>query len=478
MRPSLLRLLVLLAAAAAEVGAAPTGDLIHALPGLATQPPFKQYSGYLEVDGDKKHIHYWFVEAEDTAGNKPPLVLWLNGGPGCSSMASLLTGNGPFRVQPDGTTLTCNKHSWNKLAHMLYLESPVWVGYSTSDNKKDIKTNDTEVARVNHLALKKFIELFPEYQTNDLYLGGESYAGIYVPTLAEKVMEDSSLHLKGIIVGNGDTSHETDINSRVYFAYYHGLLGSRLWSDLQKYCCCCGKCNFYNNRNANCITAVENAYFIVNELGLNVYNIYASCDGGVPGSYKYESGELVSYDEFIRRPLRNSGKQTLPEPLPAEPSEELKISCLSITALSTYMNSNLVRKALHIVESAPAWKICNFELFGNYTKLYPTVKDQYMKLLLSANRYRILVYNGDVDIVCNFLGNKWFVDCLGQQEKGPQRPWTYIEENGQKQIGGFVQEFTTNIAFLTVKGAGHMAAADKPCATYNMFERFIHQKPF
>lgn len=48
----------------------------------------------------------------------------------------------------------------------------------------------------NYLALKEFFKLFPEYSKNELFLTGESYAGIYIPTLAERVLEDSSLNLK------------------------------------------------------------------------------------------------------------------------------------------------------------------------------------------------------------------------------------------------------------------------------------------
>lgn len=48
----------------------------------------------------------------------------------------------------------------------------------------------------NYLALKEFFRLFPEYSKNQLFLTGESYGGIYIPTLAERVMEDQSLNLQ------------------------------------------------------------------------------------------------------------------------------------------------------------------------------------------------------------------------------------------------------------------------------------------
>ncbi|XP_026547771.1 lysosomal protective protein-like, partial [Notechis scutatus] len=303
--PLPLLLLAAAAAAAAWSGSPSSKFAIDFLPGLAKQPAFEQYTGYLSVDGDQ-HLHYWFVEAEEADAEKP-LVLWLNGGPGCSSIAGLLSEHGPFRVQPDGVTLKYNDYAWNKLAHILYLESPVGVGYSYSDSQH-YQTNDTEVARVNYLALKEFFNLFPEHLPKDLYLAGESYGGIYIPTLAQWVMQDASLNLKGLSVGNGLSSYETNDNSLVYFAYYHGLLGNQLWGDLQRFCCSGEKCNFHKNPNLNCTAAMMEVIHIVDESGLNIYNLYAPCAGGVPGKFSYLDGTLVTHDlgnRFYWHPLRS-----------------------------------------------------------------------------------------------------------------------------------------------------------------------------
>ncbi|XP_066482554.1 lysosomal protective protein [Tiliqua scincoides] len=457
-------------------GAAPAAHEVTYLPGLAKQPAFRQYSGYLHVDGDR-HLHYWFVEAQSSPAEQP-LVLWLNGGPGCSSVAGLLTEHGPFTTQPGGASLEYNDYAWNKLANILYLESPVGVGYSYSESQ-DYQTNDTEVARVNYLALKEFLRLFPEHSKKDLFLTGESYGGIYIPTLAQWVMQDSSLNLKGLAVGNGLSSYETNDNSLVYFAYYHGLLGSRLWTDLQTSCCSDGKCNFHDNANLNCTLAMEEVIRIVDESGLNIYNLYALCAGGVPGHYRYDNGMLVTHDlgnNFIRHPIRYSLRQNLLELQGGKKKVRLDPPCINTTAPTTYMNDPQVRNALHIVDNAPEWQMCSFAVSHGYKRLYTKMNDQYLKLL-STMKYRILLYNGDVDMACNFLGDEWFVESLGQKVEVSRRPWTYSDENGQQQIGGFVKEFS-NIAFLTVKGAGHMVPADQPRAAFNMFERFITKQPF
>uniref|UniRef100_A0A674B7M4 Carboxypeptidase n=1 Tax=Salmo trutta TaxID=8032 RepID=A0A674B7M4_SALTR len=415
---------------------APEADEIKFLPGLQKQPNFKQYSGYFNV-ADNKHLHYWFVESQkDPAAS--PVVLWLNGGPGCSSLDGLLTEHGPFLIQNDGMSLEYNPYSWNMIANVLYLESPAGVGFSYSDDSH-YTTNDTEVSMNNYLALKEFFKAFPEYIKNEFFLTGESYGGIYIPTLAERVMEDASMNLQGIAVGNGMSSYEMNDNSLVYFAYYHGLLGTRLWGDLQAYCCDGGKCDFYNNHNPNCSSNVNLGNSFINHEWTQLWNQKLK---GVASLYK-----LVRLDP----PCTNSTPSTL------------------------YLNNPYVKTALHISPSALPWVICSAEVNLNYNRLYMDVRKQYLKLL-GALKYRVLVYNGDVDMACNFLGDEWFVESLQQEVQVKRRPWLYYTGKSQ-QVGGFVKEFS-NLAFLTVKGSGHMVPTDKPIAAFTMFSNFIKKQPY
>uniref|UniRef100_A0A674B6X8 Carboxypeptidase n=1 Tax=Salmo trutta TaxID=8032 RepID=A0A674B6X8_SALTR len=424
---------------------APEADEIKFLPGLQKQPNFKQYSGYFNV-ADNKHLHYWFVESQkDPAAS--PVVLWLNGGPGCSSLDGLLTEHGPFLIQNDGMSLEYNPYSWNMIANVLYLESPAGVGFSYSDDSH-YTTNDTEVSMNNYLALKEFFKAFPEYIKNEFFLTGESYGGIYIPTLAERVMEDASMNLQGIAVGNGMSSYEMNDNSLVYFAYYHGLLGTRLWGDLQAYCCDGGKCDFYNNHNPNCSSNLNEVQDVVYNSGLNIYNLYAPCPGGV-GKRKLKG--VASLYKLVR----------------------LDPPCTNSTPSTLYLNNPYVKTALHISPSALPWVICSAEVNLNYNRLYMDVRKQYLKLL-GALKYRVLVYNGDVDMACNFLGDEWFVESLQQEVK--RRPWLYYTGKSQ-QVGGFVKEFS-NLAFLTVKGSGHMVPTDKPIAAFTMFSNFIKKQPY
>ncbi|KAM8947649.1 lysosomal protective protein-like [Pelodytes ibericus] len=451
---------------------APAGDKITHMPGLLTQPSFGQYSGYLDVPGGK-HFHYWFVESEEEPSTSP-LVLWLNGGPGCSSVSGLLTEHGPFLIQMDGNKLKYNPFSWNKIANILYLESPAGVGFSYSEDKQ-YETNDTEVTNDNYSALKDFFRLFPEYIKNDFYITGESYGGVYVPTLAVKVSQDSSINLKGIAVGNGILSYDMNDDSLLYFSRYHGILGSELWSDLLSHCCTDGKCSFSKFQNMRCWPLARKAFRATFDKGTNIYNLYQPCSGGVRGEIRDDGDRITVYHPGMFSPVLDSEfTKKLVSVTHSKKPVVLSMPCVNSSAETRFMNKQKVRTALHIPVHLPSWEICSDQVFQRYDREVLSLHVQFKELL--KKEYRILVYSGDFDMACNFLGNEWFVDSLNLTLQVNQRPWLYME-NGEQQIAGFVKEFT-NLVFLTIKGAGHMAPTDKPKAAFVMFSRFIQNKPF
>lgn len=103
-------------------------DRIVELPGQPPNVKFSQFSGYITVDeSDGRNLFYWLIEAkkvsEEDEDKDKPVVLWLNGGPGCSSIAYGASEEvGPFRVRPDGKTLYLNSYAWNngKLVFSFY----------------------------------------------------------------------------------------------------------------------------------------------------------------------------------------------------------------------------------------------------------------------------------------------------------------------------------------------------------------------
>ncbi|KAK1891069.1 Lysosomal protective protein [Dissostichus eleginoides] len=179
-------------------------DEVTHLPGMKFKPNYLQWSGYLQARPGV-FLHYWFVTSQRDPV-KDPLVLWLNGGPGCSSLDGFLSENGPFHVSDNGATLYENPSSWNKIANVLYIESPAGVGYSYSDDKK-YATDDDQVSDDNYRALQSFFSKFPNFTKNEFFIFGESYGGIYAPTLSLRVATGAAkINFKGFSVGNGLSS--------------------------------------------------------------------------------------------------------------------------------------------------------------------------------------------------------------------------------------------------------------------------------
>ncbi|GFV17667.1 serine carboxypeptidase ctsa-4.1 [Trichonephila clavipes] len=161
-------------------------DEVKDLPGLDFPLNYKHYSGYLNASNNK-YFHYWFFESQRSP-SEDPLLLWMNGGPGCSSLDGLFTELGPLHVTDDGKKLFNNPYAWNRVANVIFLETPAGVGFSYSDNEK-YATDDDTVSRDNYEALLHFFEKFPQFKKNEFYVTGESYGGIYVPTLSVQILK-------------------------------------------------------------------------------------------------------------------------------------------------------------------------------------------------------------------------------------------------------------------------------------------------
>ena len=157
-------------------------DLASNLPD-APAFPTTTYSGYLDVKGTTKSLHYVFTESMDSP-ETDPVIIWFNGGPGCSSMLGMMQELGPVVVNDGELFLESNPHPWNVRANVLFIESPAGVGWSVAGSDSDLDTNDMIQSQDAMSALRKFYKKFPEYLSNELFISGESYGGIYVPYLA------------------------------------------------------------------------------------------------------------------------------------------------------------------------------------------------------------------------------------------------------------------------------------------------------
>ncbi|XP_044397739.1 serine carboxypeptidase 1 [Triticum aestivum] len=178
----------------------------QALPGQPEGVDFDQYGGYVIVDEENgRALFYYLVES----ASEKPLLLWLNGGPGCSSLGyGAMQELGPFRVTEDNRTLSRNMHAWNSVANMIFLESPAGVGFSYSNTSADYDlSGDQRTAADAYVFLVRWLERFPEYKDRAFYISDESYTGHYAPQLVVTILlhntcnNRSIINLQGILVG-------------------------------------------------------------------------------------------------------------------------------------------------------------------------------------------------------------------------------------------------------------------------------------
>ena len=142
--------------------------------------------------------------------SEAPVSLWLQGGPGSSSMLGLFEINGPFQCLDDGnggTTLDLNPYAWSRKVNMIYIDNPTGTGFSHTGSA-GLVTDQDEVATDLYELLTQFFTMFPEYQPNDFFVFGESYAGKYVPTISRKIHDENPtaaipINFKGLGIGNG-----------------------------------------------------------------------------------------------------------------------------------------------------------------------------------------------------------------------------------------------------------------------------------
>ncbi|EFP93244.2 uncharacterized protein PGTG_19190 [Puccinia graminis f. sp. tritici CRL 75-36-700-3] len=155
-----------------------------------TTPGVKSYSGYIDT-GNNQSMFFWFFEARNNP-KTAPLGLWLNGGPGCSSLFGALQENGPCRINAESTQSSLNPYSWNTYANMLYIDQPIATGFSYGD--RNVFSSDQAAARVWEFFQTFFsIPTFSQYASREMTFWSESYGGHYGPKFTEYFRAQNAL---------------------------------------------------------------------------------------------------------------------------------------------------------------------------------------------------------------------------------------------------------------------------------------------
>ncbi|KAJ0978228.1 hypothetical protein J5N97_013702 [Dioscorea zingiberensis] len=413
----------LVAASTAEQEA----DRISQLPGQPMNVEFSQYSGYVTVNEKAgRALFYWLVETPATV-HTAPLVLWLNGGPGCSSIAYGASEElGPFRINSDGKTLFMNQYAWNKVANILFLESPAGVGFSYSNTSSDLYTVGDQITAIDaYHFLVNWFERFPQYKYRDFYIAGESYAGHYVPQLSQlvyrknKAIQKPIINFKGFMVGNAVTDDYHDFVGTFEYWWTHGLISDDTYKELKVTC----DLESSEHPSVDCVKVLDTANV---EFGnIDPYSIYtrtcnlsSSLKHNVRGHYPWMSR---AYDPCTDRYAK------------------------------VYYNLPEVQKALHanVTGMKYAWDTCS-NIVGAYWADSPRSMLPIYRELIAAG-LRIWVFSGDTDAVVPVTATRYSIDALKLPTLTSWYPWY---DNGK--VGGWSQVYK-GLTFVTVTGAGHEA---------------------
>jgi len=393
-----------------------TRDEIKSLPGIDNVSG-KTYGGFVEVNEKYgANLYYYFVESQNSPTD--PVVLWLQGGPGCSSLFGCFVENGPNIIQKDGS-FKSNPYSWTTNSSMIWIDSPVGTGYSFVKKSSGYANDEKTIANELYIALSTFFfKLHPEYSKLPFYIFGESYAGKYVPWLTDTIINmnlnsSQKINLKGIGVGDGWVNPYYQTGSYAPFLYANDLINE-----------------------VELVTAdgIYDSYKGLVDVGL--YELADTIGNMLLSLVAAEAGGVEVYD--IRKT--------------EDPTDPL------MDKLQTYLNKPEVKKMMNAGDSS--WTACAdapyFALMGDITrsseKLFPKI--------LAAN-IPVLIYNGNYDLICNYFGTQTWLSVLD---------WPYSKEflNARNQtwnVGSSQAGYYKSANILThliVLNAGHMSPYDQP----------------
>ncbi|TMW60629.1 hypothetical protein Poli38472_000671 [Pythium oligandrum] len=458
-------------------------DLIQELYGKPEEYTSRLFSGYLPI-GNGGQAFYFYAESQSDKPEEDPVLLWLNGGPGASSLAGCFTENGPLLVNDDGESLRVNEYGWNKASNFLCIESPVGVGFSYNASGV-YESDDLKQADELYLALQQFFDKFPWLRENDFIISGESYGGIYVPTTAKRIVEgnlagDAKINLKKFVVGNG--VNEFMGLSMILYAYYHGLMSTADYKRIRTDCPNLKEfepSSMFDSLNVDSPCA-KTTLEIMTKLftaRINSYNIYGTCAGSTEESIKELVKEVLAPRKGYPHPIGNPMNM-----------------CLNSTSASMYFNLPDVREGVHTKKELAQWDndaltSQSIDIFGKmiglnssrieeikatkllgYTGTLKSVVRPLWKFLL-AHDVEGVIYHGDVDMVCDFIGGLWAVESMQLERRQERTTWT-VEIDGEEQTAGFLEDFGA-LKYLTVKGAGHLVPMWKPVEAKKMLDLFV-----
>lgn len=431
-----------------------TEDLVQDLPGLDPAIILTQHAGRIPLlDNGTSNIFYWHFQAAQNA-DQAPLVIWLNGGPGCSSLQGLFLGISPLNLSND-MTIGKNEHSWHAYANLLFVDQPVGTGMSYTKGD-DYRSDEKVVAIDFYNFLTKFLQRHPVYLSDGddqakhsraLYFFGESHAGRWIPELSEYILKQNGnpnnrikINLNGIGIGNGW------VHPRVQYEYSDYAHGIGLLTF--------GQVRSLKASYTECLDALDAGTYMSRSCLKNMDDILNGIKLGKGGR------SLNFYD--VRQYVDN---------VRGYPFE--------MDTIVKYMNKVDVRRAVHGNEDKDyRFNICSNKVYKALSKFDGVSTLNTISSLLQKG-LRVLFYNGQWDMMCNHYGTEKLLFNLewnGSDAYQEAHKYTWRVQ-GRQEPAGFAQQ-GGNLTFLVVAGAGHVVPLDVPDVAADMLYRFVNKLAF
>lgn len=390
-------------------------------------PGVESYSGYLTVDKKyNSNLFFWYFPCTNANAS---LVIWLQGGPGSSSLFGLFSENGPYVFKKD--KLKYRHYSWTKYFNVLYIDNPVGSGFSFTDSEEGYVKNQTQIGESLYESLEQFLTLFPDLQKNEIIISGESYAGKYIPSLAHTILRKSSksnsmMKVKGLFIGNPFIDPE-------HMLYYNEYLFSHGFLD-------------YNEQE---------------EFRKREELIRIKIKAG-----KWAEASDLFYHTFFEGLIENN--TLFYELTGLKQTYNLLQDEFHVPEFLEFVSKPQIREALH-VGSRQYTKRLN-------KKVFLTLKEDFlqsMKPILEEvlENYPTLIYSGQLDIICPwYLQEKVFLN-LGwtgaiKYYEADRKPFYW----NQYLVGYF--KVANNLIDVMIRNAGHMVPTDKPQWALGLLRRF------
>lgn len=396
------------------------------------------YSGFIPVDDYKISFLFFLLIKATHEPRKKPLLLWLQGGPGKSSLFGQFLENGPLGINASGG-LYYRHHTLVEQFHIIYLDQPVGSGFSFDEEEEYPSTLEEATTDIMRF-LRRFLRLFPEYRGRSFYIAGESYGARSAIAAAQRLLTrypwELPLRLEGVMLGVGFIFPLLEIINSTDYLYYAGLLDDH------------GRHSFAERFNT-IQSLVNNSEFgkAAGLLSQTVLNLRAS-------------GQQSLFENLTG--FKNHGSIIRPE-RPAE-----------VGAYMKYANSEEFKKRIHVDPSrdldSTRMQIAMKLAMGDF------FVDQEEILLSVLNTRHVLLYTAQLDAVfpavnierC-FQKLKW----RGQDMfKRAERHFWHRDNNSSLELLGYEKRVGA-VMFNTVLFGGHYVSLDQSFAISDLYSRFL-----